>query len=108
MRDSLIAAYSEPAVIGVTAWDFYKIVFTTQYMAMYDDDWNIKPNGKAWEDLVCKTWKTDETGKTGKSGEYKTRAYTGYYEVTVKTPDGRWGKMTFPLDKDGNSVSIKL
>ena len=81
-RDLMIAMYSCEAVDGFYCWKF-KDLSTLKNKLIFDRDWNLKPIGEQFIDLVYNKWWTRESGKTGDDGAYKTRGYFGDYDITV-------------------------
>ena len=54
---------------------------------MFRQDWSIKPNGKAYIDLVLKEWWTDVEGATAEDGTFQVRAFYGNYLIEVNYKD---------------------
>ena len=51
---------------------------------LYDEDWNLKKGGQAYQDLLYNKWWTNEAGATGADGMYGFRGFYGDYDVTVE------------------------
>ncbi len=83
MRDFITAVFSHPAVMGVVQWGFWQKAHWLPRAALWDNDWNLRPHGKVWVDLVTKTWWTNADGQTDHDGNYRTRGFYGDYEITV-------------------------
>jgi GH35 family endo-1,4-beta-xylanase len=83
LRDFLIAAFSHPRVSGITQWGFWANRHWLPDGALFGPDWSLRPHGKAYLDLVRKTWWTDSAGRTGADGTYRTRGFYGDYDVTA-------------------------
>ncbi len=83
MRDFSIAVFSHPSVMGVMQWGFWEKAHWLPRAALWDKDWNLRPHGQVWTDLVFKTWWTTADGQTAKNGTYATRGFYGDYEITV-------------------------
>jgi hypothetical protein len=88
MRDFLIAFFSHPATESLTQWGFWEGCHWIPRAALFAKDWRLKPNGKAYLDLVKGAWWTDETRTTDRQGSCRVRGFLGDYEVTVTLPDG--------------------
>lgn len=86
MRDFLTAVFSHPSVSGVIQWGFWSKRHWLPAAALYDDNWNLRPHGKVYLDLIKNHWTTRATGRTSSRGELKTRGFFGDYAVTVTAP----------------------
>ena len=82
-RDFLTAIFSHPATDAFTMWGFWEGKMWQPLGAMIRKDWTLKPNGKAWMDLVLGEWWTDVTGVTGDDGSFATRGFLGDYRITI-------------------------
>ncbi|MFG0251088.1 MAG: endo-1,4-beta-xylanase [Phycisphaeraceae bacterium JB051] len=107
-RDFMTACFSHPAVDTFIVWGFWAQRHWRPERAMYDKDWNITPNGKAWLDLVKNQWWTNQTGKTNDNGAYQLRGFNGKYQITVTTPNGKTVKQPINLTREGQTVVIKV
>lgn len=107
-RDFLTAAFAHESIAGFTMWGFWEGQHWRPSAAIYDKDWNLRPHGKAYRDLVYGTWWTREQGKTGSDGTLTLRGFFGDYDVTVTGPDGAEEKATATLSKDGAAVEVRL
>jgi GH35 family endo-1,4-beta-xylanase len=83
-RDFMTALFSHRAVNSILMWGFWEGRHWLPDAALYRRDWSVKPNGKAWRDLVFKEWWTNADGKTGRDGAYRTRGFLGDYRITVR------------------------
>lgn len=110
-RDFLILSFSHPSVNGIISWHGGSIWEgldpTEPNCAFYRKDWSQKPNGKAWEDLVCREWRTDIKSRTDSLGKTKGRGFFGEYEVSADI-DGKPYKGTFSFSKDGEKAQVVL
>ncbi len=106
-RDFITAIYSHPATIGFVQWGFWESQHWFPVAAMWNKDWTIRENGKAYTELVSKTFWTNFEGKTDVNGVSKTRGFTGDYEITVKFKD-KTVVRNFTLDNKGGNVVISL
>ncbi|WP_026507207.1 endo-1,4-beta-xylanase [Butyrivibrio sp. MC2013] len=82
-RDFMIAVFSEEAVSSITTWGFYQGCMYQPKAAMVDSDFNLKPNGQVWHDMIYNEWWTNEEGATDIDGIYSIRAFKGTQKVTV-------------------------
>jgi endo-1,4-beta-xylanase len=87
-RDFMTMFFSHPATVGIVMWGFWESRHWNPDRALYRANWELKPCGRAWLDLVKKQWWTNADGRTDKTGAYKVRGFLGDYEVTV-TKAGR-------------------
>jgi GH35 family endo-1,4-beta-xylanase len=105
LRDMLILTYSHPAYSGFMLWVFYEGAGWKPECALWRKDWSIKPNGTAWQDLVCKAWRTQGSGRTNAAGEFKTRGHRGQYEVVV---DAGGKKTTTTFNTEHGSSTLRV
>ena len=109
-RDYLIASFAEESMIGFTNW----WIFDGQLQSkphwgehyMYDENWNIKPGGVIWQDLIYNKWWTRESLKSDENGKVSLRGFYGDYDVTVTTADGKTKTVSIPLHKGEESNFI--
>jgi GH35 family endo-1,4-beta-xylanase len=106
-RDFLTAFFSHPSVDKIVFWGFWEKAHWRPETAMFRADWTEKPSGKAYEELVLKSWWTKIDGKSNDKGQFKVRGFLGDYEVTVEKDEK---KKTIPLllKKEGTTVSVKF
>ncbi|MBN2714780.1 MAG: endo-1,4-beta-xylanase [Deltaproteobacteria bacterium] len=82
-RDFLTVIFSHPSVEGMMMWGFWDGNHYGNSAPIYDDQWNEKPSGQVYRDLVFNQWHTSDTGLTTAEGMYTSRAFFGDYEITV-------------------------
>jgi len=99
-RDLLIAMYSCEAVDGFYCWKFRDLTSQKNKLIL-DLDYNIKPVGEQFIDLVYNKWWTREEGKTDANGVYSTRGYFGDYDIKV-TANGQEKTVTAKLYKNSD------
>jgi GH35 family endo-1,4-beta-xylanase len=107
LRDFCTALFSHPSVSGIVMWGFWERAHWLPKGALWRNNWEIKPNGKAWQDLQFKAWWTEVSGKSGGDGLLKARGFLGDYEVTVKA-GGKTKTVPLKLEKQGASVTLLL
>ena len=107
LRDHLIAFFSHPATTGVVMWGFWEGRHWRPSAALWRRDWSIKPNGKAWTDLVRHQWWTDAKGTTDSRVPARYGASLGDYEVTV-AGGGKSKTVKTTLRREGGSVAVQL
>jgi len=86
-KDFMIAVFSEEAVSSITTWGFYQGCMYQPKAAMVDNNFNLKPNGQVWHDMIYDEWWTNESGVTDEDGLYQVRAFKGLQKVTVTIGD---------------------
>ncbi|MFI5381241.1 MAG: endo-1,4-beta-xylanase, partial [Tepidisphaerales bacterium] len=84
-RDYLTTVFAHPAIKSFLMWGFWQGRHWKPDDAMYRLNWDLKPNGQAWRDLVFRQWWTDVEGATGPDGVFSVLGggFLGDYEVTV-------------------------
>ena len=89
-RDSLIAAFAEPNMEGFIYWGFWDgSNFAGKKSPFYDSEFNLRPAGKVYQDLVYNKWWTrDAKANTDAEGKAVIRGFYGDYDVTV-TANGK-------------------
>ncbi len=107
MRDFMTAIFSHPATIGMMQWGFWESQHWIPAAALWDKNWNVRPQGKVFTDLVNNTWSTHANGRTGKDGMYKVRGFTGVYDVVIKY-GGRQVTQQTTLNMDGQTLTVTL
>jgi endo-1,4-beta-xylanase len=108
MRDYLIALFSHSAVDGMLMWGFWDGAHWNKDAPLFTQDWELKPVGKAYQELVRGTWWTDGEGVTDEKGSYRFRGIQGDYQVKVSGKGGKWEKaLSLPLEGQNVSVTLK-
>jgi len=107
LRDALIVYFSHPQIEDITFWGFWQGMHWKPNAALWDKQWNLRPHGKAFLDLVYKDWWTDQAEVTSQTGEINIRGFMGDYEITaVNEKSSQTQKVK--LTKDGLEILIKL
>jgi GH35 family endo-1,4-beta-xylanase len=106
-RDFMTVFFSHPNVQGIMIWGFWAPQDWLANAALYRADWTLKPNGKAWYDLVFHRWWTNTDGRTDDRGRYRTRGFLGDYEITV-SKGGRTRTVRASVPRNGIVLSIRL
>jgi len=106
-RDFYIALFSHQAVEGIMTWGFWEGDHWRPKAAMVRRNWALKPNGRAWMDLVHKQWTTDVQGRTNAVGRYAVRGLLGQYEITVTLGSRRRAVRT-TLPRSGAQLTVTL
>ncbi|MFP5040887.1 endo-1,4-beta-xylanase [Parasediminibacterium sp. JCM 36343] len=108
IKDFFTAIFSHPSTIGIMQWGFWEPEHWIPASALWDKDWNIRPEGKAFTELVSKTWATNTAGQTNKDGTYTIRGFNGEYEVVVNKKGGKQVASKAVLTSNGQTVVVKL
>lgn len=107
LRDFMTALYSHPATVGLIQWGFWAGQHWIPAAALWDKNWTLRAHGKAYLDLIHKTWNTETTGRTGTDGRYNVRGFNGDYEVKVKQGGTEIRRQTM-LTVKGQTLIVKL
>jgi len=83
MRDFLTTWFSHPKTVGIIMWGFWEGRHWRPDAALYARDWTERPVGRAWREMLFRTWWTNEAGKTDEKGQFSVRGFLGDYEVEV-------------------------
>ena len=83
-RDMLYVAFSHPKVVAFFIWGFWDGSHWMNNAPIYTRDWQVKPSGRVWLDLVRNKWWTNEQGRTDAEGRFAASAYHGEHELTVR------------------------
>jgi endo-1,4-beta-xylanase len=97
-RDFMTILFSHPSVKGILTWGFWAGAHWKPDAAFFDPDWNLRPHGEVWRDLVRNRWWTPvmDTVSDGE-GNFSFEGFLGTYDYTVTSGDTvRTG--TFTLD----------
>ncbi len=107
-NDFLTAAFSHPAVTGILCWGFWEGNHWKPRAAFWDEEWNLRPNGKAWIELVQHQWSTNADLTTDAEGYASTRGFCGSYEVAVTVNGRKVGQQRIELNTDGSSLEFVI
>lgn len=111
MRDFLTAVFAHGDVTDFSTWGFWENSHWRPEAAFFDSNWNLKPNGQAFVDLVFGEWWTDESLMVDGVGTGTVRGFKGDYEVEA-THAGILGPVTgtqlTTLVDGGNAVTVTL
>lgn len=106
-RDFMTAAFSHPAVAGLSLWGFWAGYHWRPRAALYDRDWNLRPHGEAFRELVLAEWRTDTTVITDNRGRARVRGFRGEYEISA-TAGSRTVTRTQTLDTSGLDLRLRM
>ena len=101
-RDFLTIFFSHPATEGVQLWGFWAGQHWLPAAAMFDLNWQPKPNADAWYELIYQQWWNNFSGQSEAAGQYQNRGFYGDYQVTVNAGENS-KTFTIRLSADGPS-----
>ena len=102
--------FSHPAVQAITWWDFSDDgAWMGAPAGWLRRDMSPKPVYERMLGLIKGEWWTKASGRTDSKGEWRTRAFYGDYDLTIRTPDGRVSKQKLSVRRGAdNSFKIRL
>jgi len=99
VKDYLIAIFSHPKVDAFTMWGFKdNSEWNVSGTPIFDENWNLKPSGQSFVDLVFNDWWTSEQRFSDASGTTSLRAFKGGYSVS-----GNYNGIPFSRNFDLNA-----
>lgn len=90
IRDFMTMVFSHPATDGFSTYSFWDDDDYLDNALFYDTDWQLKPTGQAYIDLVYRDWWTDENQQTNQLGVAEFRPFKGTHLVTMTCGDFSW------------------
>jgi len=82
-RDFLTTAFSHPKVNAVLVWGFWAGQHWRPGAAMLRQNWEVKPNGITWSNLIFREWWTHTNVVSDARGRVAVRAFRGDHVVRV-------------------------
>ena len=79
----MYAVFSEPQIYGFTIWGAWDGVQWRNNGPLFEENWTIKPSGRAWLDLVHGKWSNDTMATTNASGKFEINAYKGMHQIQI-------------------------
>lgn len=107
LRDFITAIFSHPATTGLLQWGFGAGAHWFPSAALWNKDWSIRANGRAYIDLITNKWHTCFNGVTSDSGDCQVRGFCGKYDITVRYGGKTYARQTV-LENRGNTIIIQL
>ncbi len=83
LRDFYTAVFSHPSATGIQLWGFWAGRHWNATAALWSLDWQIRPAGRAYLDLVRGEWWTQTSGQTDSDGTWSARGFKGDYRITT-------------------------
>lgn len=85
LRDLMTIHFSYPYSDGFIMWGFWDGAHYAGRAPLFDKNWNLKPEGKPFIDLVFGEWWTPTTTLTPNNlGQVSQRGFKGAYKITIK------------------------
>ncbi|MFH1496824.1 MAG: endo-1,4-beta-xylanase, partial [Verrucomicrobiota bacterium] len=105
LRDFYTAVFAHPAVDTIQMWGFWEGSHWKPKAALWRNNWDIKPSGQAYIDLVENEWRTRTTLTTAANGMAFVRGFLGNYTLTL-THGGETRTVTLNLTRYTAPVEI--
>lgn len=102
--------FSHPSVQAITWWDFSdEGAWQGAPAGWLRKDMSPKPVYERLMALIKGEWWTKANGVTNQNGQWKTRAFFGDYELTIRMPDGRTVKKSLSVRRgEDNRFDLTL
>jgi GH35 family endo-1,4-beta-xylanase len=109
-RDFLTICFSHESVKSFLFWGFWANSHWLPEGALFDPEWNIRPHGEMYKDLVFNQWWTKKTeSKTDSLGKASFEGFLGDYQYTIKSGDKvRTGTFSIDHSKKSGKENIVL
>lgn len=107
MRDFLTAIFAHESIDSFSLWGFWEGAHWRLEAALFRQNWDIKPNGQAFIDLVYGDWWTDESMVADADGEATLRGFKGEYLATA-TVGNKTSTISFNANQESTEVVVTL
>lgn len=110
LADVLTTFYSHPAVEGIIQWGFWESAHWKPNTSLYTSDWQQRPAGNTYTNLVLDQWKTDTVLTSDINGNLTLTGFLGKYHVKAIYERGGsfyLGSTEFQLQKN-NTDTVNL
>jgi hypothetical protein len=88
LNDLMTITFSHPHSDGFLMWGFWDGAHYSGHAPLFDINWNLKPGGKPFIDLVFDKWWTPTSLQTpNDSGKVEIRGFKGKYKITITKGD---------------------
>jgi endo-1,4-beta-xylanase len=84
LRDFMTVVFSHPDVNAIVMWGFWAGQHWLPDAALIRQNWEVKPNGIMWSNLVFGEWWTHTNLVTDARGSVAVRGFKGDYRLRVK------------------------
>jgi hypothetical protein len=85
-RDFMTTLFSHPSVNAILSWGFWAGQHWRPNAALFRLNWELKPNGIMFSNLVFREWWTTTNAVTDGAGNATVRGFKGDYAVGVTIP----------------------
>ncbi|WP_025741393.1 endo-1,4-beta-xylanase [Aquimarina pacifica] len=106
-RDFMTMVFSHPSVSSFLMWGFWTGRHWQPDAAMFDLEWNARPNYEAYRSLVFEKWWTPETIYSSDTGTKEINGFLGTYEVEIEY-NGKVTTQTIAIDEAGTTKDIVI
>lgn len=87
-NDLLTITFSHPQSDGFLMWGFWDGAHYSGRAPLFDKNWNLKPEGQPFIDLVFNKWWTPVSNQTSDTdGKVSLRGFKGKYKITITKGD---------------------
>jgi hypothetical protein len=83
LEDYMTFFFSQPRIKHITQWGFWEGSHYNPICALWRQNWQAKPAGTRYLDLVLNRWWTNATATTSSAGTAALRAFYGRHQVTA-------------------------
>ncbi len=83
MERVMYAVFSEPQIYGFTMWGAWDGSQWRNNGPLFEENWDLKPSGMAWIDLVHGKWSNDTMAVTNAEGKFEINAYKGTHLIQI-------------------------
>lgn len=101
MGDFMTMVFSHPSVEAFIMWGFWDGNHWKENAPMFDLNWNLKPAGQRFIDLVYGDWWTRDEGISNTVGQVSFRPFKGQHSIEI-TVNGKTYNEYIDINKDEN------
>lgn len=83
MENVLVTFFSHPQATTFVVWGIWDGNHWKGDAPLFDTNWNLKPSGEVYTDLVFGDWWTRESTNTTSNGKVTIRAFHGEHKITA-------------------------
>lgn len=84
LNDFLTMTFSHEALDAFIMWGFWDGNHWKNNAPMFDINWDLKPSGEAFNNLVFNEWWTNEMGTTNNDGVSSFRPFKGQHKIIIE------------------------
>jgi hypothetical protein len=109
LEDYVRFFFSQPRVRRILQWGFWEGLHYCPQCALFRTNWQAKPAGARYLDLVFKQWWTNATAATNSTGFASVRSFYGQHQITASYGGvSRTVPVTLSSAQQGATVTIQL